>query len=322
MHQLRIDAVGFEGRSNAYLIEGDGPTSLIDTGVATAETEQQLRSSLSQHGVEIRDIDRILLTHFHYDHAGLAGLIQQESGAEVYCHPDEEPYVTAGSNGIAGQFAKERKDLQRWEIPSSALEELLDFLQSTASLAGDPPAVNTIDDGDRLQLGSSTATACHLPGHTAGHLGFDLGDGAVVAGDAMLPVYTANVGGADLRLEHPLVSYFESLDRILALEPDVVWPGHRDPIDDAVGRANEISEHHCHRAGRILDVLRDVGPTTPWQVATELFGDLRGIHILHGTGETYAHLDYLRLHGHVTMDDGRFDVQDGGDLKSSFPHFE
>lgn len=321
MYRLRVDAVIFEGQSNAYLLgtDGPGPTSLIDTGIATPEAESQLRDGLATHEISFEDIDQILLTHFHYDHAGLVGTIQRESDAVVYCHPDDAPFIERSSTDLHDQFSQQDRQLTEWGVPSRQREVLRDFLDASISLAGEPAAVTPVNDGDTIVAGERTATVCHVPGHTLGHVAYDF-DGDVVAGDTMLPTYTANVGGSDPRVEQPLATYFSSLRRLLAREPNMIYPGHRDAIQDPLARANEIIQHHRHRAQRIVHVLGQHGASTPWDVARELFGELDTIHILNGTGEAAAHLAYLRAHGHVERSDGTYEVLDEV-VEGTFPQF-
>ncbi|MFB6082975.1 MAG: MBL fold metallo-hydrolase, partial [Halorientalis sp.] len=112
---------------------------------------------------------------------------------------------------------------------------------------------------------------------------------------------------ADVRVDRPLERYLDTLDRIADAEFDRAWPGHRDPIDDPTGRAEEIAHHHEERAYRVLRALDDLGPSTAWEVSAELFGELENIHILHGPGEASAHLDHLARAGDVERDgDGTY----------------
>jgi hypothetical protein len=61
---------------------------------------------------------------------------------------------------------------------------------------------------------------------------------------------------------------------------DRAWPGHRDPIDDPTARAELIIYHHEERAWRVLDALPRKCPCDTWTVSDDLFGELKGIHIL------------------------------------------
>ena len=322
VERLELDATVFEGPSNAYLYQeqNSGSVSLIDTGVSTAAVADQLRRELSKRGLTFADIDHVLLTHFHYDHAGLAGQIQADSDATVWCHHRDSPLVAAGQDGIVELFAGDEQRLREWGIPAAERDDLRTFLRSTAGLAGQPVETTDVTDGDHIEIGAETVTVIHLPGHTAGHVGYRFSDGIMATGDVVLADYTPNVGGADIRLEHPLQRYFASLEALLSFEPDCLKPGHGDPITDPSNRIQRIIDHHQHRANQIIEILLETGPSRPWDVALALFGDLANIHILQGTGEAYAHLDFLLSTGHLSVDNGRYHVVNS-DISPGFPQF-
>ncbi|ELK55128.1 putative metallo-beta-lactamase family hydrolase, partial [Haloferax sp. BAB-2207] len=73
-----------------------------------------------------------------------------------------------------------------------------------------------------------------------------------------------------------------------------------------------IAEHHRERTERVVSVLDDHGPADAWTVSARLFGDLEAIHILHGPGEAFAHLDHLVAEGVVAPPDdgGRYELLD------------
>ena len=322
MHAIRLGNTVFEGENNAYLLgtEPGETTTLIDTGVSLPAVKSNLAAGLASYGLEYADVEAIVLTHFHYDHAGLAGEIQAESGAPVYVHRADAPLVAGEPAALANQDRRRRAALDRWGVPDGPRDELLAFAERHESLRGLPADVTPFDDGERFDVGSTSLIAYHLPGHTAGLAGFALGDdGAeLVAGDALLPKYTPNVGGADVRVDDPLGTYIDSLQRIVDGGFDRVWPGHRDPIDDPVARAVEIVDHHRTRTDRVVDVLRDRGAADAWTVSADLFGSLERIHILHGPGEAFAHLDHLEHQGVVEREGTEYrltvDEVDGEDV--------
>jgi hypothetical protein len=136
----------------------------------------------------------------------------------------------------------------------------------------------------------------------------------------LLPHYTPNVGGADVRVERPLANYLDTLERIINEGFVRAWPGHRDPIGDPAGRARDIITHHRERTENVLAVLREHGPATAWTVSAHLFGDLSAIHILHGPGEAYAHLEHLSAHGIVERTEERYRLLGSApDLDELFP---
>ncbi|QSW98399.1 MBL fold metallo-hydrolase [Haloterrigena alkaliphila] len=324
MDRIRLGNEEFEGRNNAYVLDDDDgdDLALVDTGLSTPAVREDLREGLAERGYSFADVDDIVLTHFHVDHAGLAGEIQAESDATVYVHEADAPLVEDDPDAVAAMEDRRQFLLDEWGVPEAKQAELLAVFDDASHLVGEPADVTPIEDGTVLEVGGRRLEAVHTPGHAAGHCCFEIseapgterGDGngdaagasAAFVGDALLPVYTPNVGGADVRVERPLERYLETLEWLADREYDRVWPGHRDPIDDPTGRAREIIDHHRDRTDEILDVLSEHGPADAWTVSDHLFGELSGIHIVHGPGEAFAHLDHLRREGVVAVDDGEY----------------
>ncbi|MFB6143405.1 MAG: MBL fold metallo-hydrolase [Halorientalis sp.] len=323
MDRIQLTNGFFEGDNNAYLFSGEGPTTLVDTGVAEPDTREQIRDALADHGAAFADVDQVLLTHFHEDHAGLAGEIQDESGATVRVHAADAPLVERDESALAAMEAQRERYFEDWGMPEPAQADLRDVLEAGEAYAGRPATVEPFEGGEQFRAGDETLTAVHLPGHTRGLSGFvreTAGGEQLLSGDALLPVYTPNVGGADTRVEHPLEQYLGTLDAIADADYDRAWPGHRDAIDDPSARAVEILQHHFERTERVLSVLADHGPADAWTVSDHLFGDLQAIHILHGPGEAYAHLTHLRNGGVVEREtDGYVLAADPPPLASLFP---
>ena len=322
MERIRLGNSVFEGLNNVYVLRGE-ETVLVDTGVATEPTKTELADGLADLGLTYADIDRVFLTHWHYDHAGLAGHIQQESGATIHVHEADAPLVAGDDDSLIEEQTLQQEKFEEWQIPDGPREELRSFLGGHADLRGEDVDVTPFEGGDRFHVNGLELEAVHLPGHAAGLTAFAVereGEQQAFVGDAILPKYTPNVGGADVRVAAPLASYVESLLEVVDRDWDRVHPGHRDPIDDPTGRARVILDHHRERTENVLDVLERHGACDAWTVSHHLFGELETIHILHGPGEAFAHLDHLESHGVVERDVNEYElVEPGVDVTELFP---
>jgi glyoxylase-like metal-dependent hydrolase (beta-lactamase superfamily II) len=327
MERIRLENTVFEGLNNAYVFGVDADvTTLVDTGIATPATCEQLAEGLSDLGLEFADIDEILLTHWHEDHAGLAGAIQDAGDATVRAHTADAPIIAREPEAWEGMLERQRALLSEWGTPAGPREELLGVLDENSSVSAASPTVEPFTDGERFRTAAGPLEARHLPGHAAGLTGFVFEDSegpVLLSGDALLPHYTPNVGGADVRVERPLAQYLRTLERIIEGGFVQALPGHRNPIEDPSGRAREIIVHHRERTENVVGVLRDHGPADAWTVSAHLFGDLSDIHILHGPGEAYAHLDHLVAHDVVERTDAGYRLLDAdADLDELFPTIE
>jgi glyoxylase-like metal-dependent hydrolase (beta-lactamase superfamily II) len=313
MERISLSNAAFEGDNNAYLFADGSETALVDTGDGAATTRKQLESALADRGVGLADIDRVFLTHWHGDHTGLAGRIQTESGANVYAHARDAPLVTGDEDAWATMYDQQGAYFAQWGMPEDKQRALRERMAGAEP--GDlAPEVTTFEDGDAFSVGGNELRVVHTSGHADGLCIFETernGRREVFSGDALLPRYTPNVGGADVRVERPLEKYLRALRRIADADYHRAWPGHRDPIDDPTARAETIVHHHEERAWNVLDALRRNGPCDTWTVSDDLFGELDGIHILHGPGESYAHLEHLERAGAVVRDGSEYRLADG-----------
>ncbi|QAU12855.1 MBL fold metallo-hydrolase [Halorubrum sp. BOL3-1] len=335
MKRIQLGNTVFEGENDAYLLDGE-TTALVDTGVALPEVRAELVDGLDGYGLAFADVDAVVLTHWHPDHAGLAGEIQAAGGADVYVHESDAELVDGSETPFFADRDLQRETFERWGMPDADRERLTAFFDAvSADLSGRPADVTTFVDGERIETGGVDLEALHLPGHTAGLSGFAFDPRTVpdhdpvagadateeaFTGDALLPKYTPNVGGADVRVEGALAAYAESLARIVARDFDAAHPGHRQRIDDPARRAATILDHHRHRTRRVVGVLDESGPATAWEVSAELFGSLEGIHVLHGPGEAFSHLDHLAAAGVVERDGAAYRLVDPDpDVDALFP---
>ena len=306
MDRISLSNQAFEGQNNAYLF--DGPeTVLVDTGDAVPATADALSAALADRGLALANIDRVVLTHWHGDHRGLAGQIQAESNATVHAHAADADLVAGDDAAWAALERRYERCFERWGMPADARESVRAVLASMAQTDNAPaPTVTPFESGDQFRVGETVLTAVHAPGHTVGSCLFATDENTAVTGDALLPEYTPNVGGADVRFDGALAAYLETLRTIERRGYDRAWPGHRAPIDDPAGRAATIRAHHETRAYRVLAALDRLGPSDAWTVSAALFGELTGIHILHGPGEAAAHLEHLTEAGAVDRENDQY----------------
>ncbi|MFI7385409.1 MBL fold metallo-hydrolase [Streptomyces sp. NPDC049813] len=206
----------------AYLWrDGTGPgaeLTLIDAGAAGAG--RPLARAVRDWGHAPEDVRRIVLTHFHEDHAGGAGEFARLSGAEVYAHRLDAPYVR-------GEAPGPEPVLEEWERPIHA--QALARLPPRPVHPELPPSVREVADGDVLDFAGG-ARVVGVPGHTDGSIGIELGlHGVLFTGDAVAasPVDGQVMLGVFNRRSEQAVASFH---RLAALDSDLACFGHGDPV--------------------------------------------------------------------------------------------
>ncbi len=205
----------------SYIVRTPGGLVLIDAGMDSDGAD--VHAGLRHLNADVKDVRAILLTHWHNDHSAGAQAIHAACGAPVYYHRADEPQFTrkAGAKGFRGWVSD--------RIPEVGLFVLFKGLLGEAA----PRAVaaqHFVQDGD-VVLDAFEVVA--TPGHTSGHVSYFYRPArALFAGDAL-----AVVDGRIRFMARPvtldLVAARASIEKCLSRDPQLVCPGHREPLTDA-----------------------------------------------------------------------------------------
>lgn len=295
----------FEGEINLYVIDGD-PLTVIDTGIGTPEALAALETGLVARGLSIEAIGRVVLTHKHADHIGLAREIHDRSGAPVLIHEDDWDGVVNLDARHEEHIPMVRKRLLSFNTPEADVEALVKFLGHGRRFARQTPA-EKLHDGQKLATGGPDLEVIHTPGHTQGSICLRYGR-HLFSGDHVLPTISPNIGAGEMRRRGMMQRFLNSLDRVGPLQADdlIVLPGHGGPFSNLAERVAQLKAHHGQREAAILEVLRAGGPKTVYEIARSLWAKLPGYHLVLGTSEVNAHLEKSLDEGQVRQEDGRF----------------
>ncbi|MGW3144635.1 MULTISPECIES: MBL fold metallo-hydrolase [Streptomyces] len=210
LHLLRFPV------GQAYLWRDGDELTLIDAG--PIGSGRLIADAVRALGRAPSDVRRIVLTHFHEDHAGGAGELAAPTGAEVLAHRLDAPFVRGAAPGPPPVF-------EDWELPIHA--EAAKHLPR-----GDPERperVTELSDGDVLDFGDG-ARVVHVPGHTDGSIALQLPEhGVLFTGDAVAaaPV-TGSVMPGMFNLDRDRA--VASFHRLADLDADLACFGHGDPV--------------------------------------------------------------------------------------------
>jgi len=220
---------------NWYLLEDGGRLTVLDAGVPGDWSE--FSAALSGLGYTPADIDAVLITHHHPDHAGNAERLRA-SGARLFSHPADAPYLRGerrmSNRGVVKYL------WHPWYV--------VYMLRQLAKGVGRTPAVARLDeltDGELVDVPGAPRVV-HAPGHTAGSCALFLEDSSMLfSGDALvtLDMTRGRTGPQIIRgaWTEDAELTVQSLDALAATNAQTVLPGHGEPWQQGIRSAVEIA---------------------------------------------------------------------------------
>jgi glyoxylase-like metal-dependent hydrolase (beta-lactamase superfamily II) len=284
-------------------LEKDGFT-LIDTGPNLPGVLPALEASLAGIGLTPEDCRRILLTHFHMDHCGLAGIIAGRSGASIELAEIEEQTIRSYAR-LDDREARLRAFARENGLDSGTIDLIIRAFSAFRTATSPFRSTGIIAGGDGVTLGGRAVEAIATPGHSRGHLSFYLPvEGFLIAGDHVLPHITPNLS-PDMTEPgfFPLESFLASLARVEELPAAMVYPAHGRPFAGLKARVAEMREHHRQRSGLALEALAQ-GPRSCFDVSQFIFGRIDSpFDRLLALNESYVHLIQLEREDRVRREE-------------------
>lgn len=281
---------------NLWLLrDGDGWT-VVDTGFGNNATRTLWEQIFRDH-LGGRPITRIIVTHLHPDHIGLAAWIADRCQVDVWMTQTEflmAHTIWAASGGdmhtrLSDLFRRHGLDEERTTMIA---ERAGAYRLGIPAL---PPTLRRIVGGDEISIDGRTWRVIIGHGHSPEHAALYCDAlRLLISGDMLLPKITTNVSVAPFEPDgNPLGMFLESLRRFRDLPEDtLVLPSHGAVFHGVHPRLAALAEHHEERFEIIIDACR-----TP-RAAPELLGHLfkrefDAHQLSFAMGETIAHLNYL-----------------------------
>lgn len=284
---------------NVYLIKGDNGWSVIDTGPKHPGAAKEWEKVLKTLNIPTGGIQNILVTHFHIDHMGMAGWLQQENGAAVYMSEPEYESLRAHythSFDISPLITA----LLALGLPPADAENIPVIFNAIEPLVSPLPEVTTITSPE-IFLGREAWQVFTQRGHAVGHVSlYSRERNLLLSGDQVLPSITSVIMFPQDENDNPLGDYLASLDQLSALGHARVLPAHGGVIDDLLVRIEELRAHHDQRLSFIVNRLRSCKEQNVKQLVDSLWGpDLFFLNQFLAFGEITSHLLYLQARGKV-----------------------
>ena len=294
----------FSGSVNSYLIRAPkGRWVIVDPGLYTATGIAGWKMAIDLLQIAPADVERILVTHYHSDHAGMAGWFGAWTSAPVHMHP-------ADTAAFAVEWGDRKKNVSDtiaqmraygMDGPSAALaerqtEERTRFICPYEGFA-------PLADGDLVPVCEGALQVLHVPGHTDGQCALLWPERRLLfAADLLLPVTFSPVCLHHFGDPDPVGTFLHTLTSFqrLDLSGYTVLPGHGWPFEDPLGRAALESRFYQERAEWCRAQCAQ-GLDTAWKIAKKLHREGGGKRYLRSImWETMAHVEYLARNGRLT----------------------
>ncbi len=297
---------------NLYLFDdGDGWT-ILDSGLNTSMVRDYWDGVFDKL-LDGKPVNRIVITHMHPDHSGLAGWLVERTGAPL--HMTRAEFLMARTLLLEKSEKVPEEAMafyKRAGFPPIALEAFAahgygNFSRAVWAL---PIGYRRMRHGDMLEFGGRKWRVITGSGHSPEHASlFCEDDKILISGDQLLPRITSNVSVYPVEpYGDPLGEWFASLYGLEHLPGDtLVLPSHNEPFRNVQQRTKDIRAAHIRRLVALVELCAE--PKTAVEGFPVLFRrKLTGMDYVMATGEAIAHMHYLEKRGHVErLSDGGID---------------
>jgi glyoxylase-like metal-dependent hydrolase (beta-lactamase superfamily II) len=303
VHWLRMPLPFALDHINLWMLEDGEGWTLVDTGLANAPTrahwDQVFGASLGA-----RPVRRILVTHFHPDHAGNAGWLCERFGAPLWITQGEYLTAHAVRAGAAGFVAEATLALFRAHgLDEARLGQLGMRGNQYRRLVGElPTSYRRIIDGESIVVGGRAWRVITGYGHAPEHASlYCEALNLLVSGDMLLPTISTHVGVWPTDPEGDPLGYFlRSIRRYRELPDDVlVLPSHGLPFRGAHARVAQLEAHHEARLAELLQACGEAPRSAADVLALIFRRPLDTQQLFFAMGEAIAHLHYLERAGRL-----------------------
>jgi len=272
---------------NCFIAKGENGWTIIDSGLHNPAAETRWKPLLANH-----EITEIIITHYHPDHYGFAGRLQDLTGAKVsMTETDKQTALRIWGEGFSQSL---RENYYKCGIPKDVADAMAENEAGFIPRVTPHPRVDRyLQEGDKILFGKYEYEVLEAPGHSDGLIClYNREKRVLFSTDHILPKITPNISYHFHGDKNPLEAFLESLQKFKRLEAEYVIPSHGKPFINANERIDEIIDHHNERLSKLVDIIRF--PSTVYDGCQKLFGRNFTTHEMRfAIGETIAHLEYL-----------------------------
>lgn len=288
---------------NCHAVKGTDGWWLVDAGLSREATIEGWMQFFEEHAIKPSDIKGIYVTHFHPDHYGCSGWLQNYSGAPVFIGAIDADrinhYWKNGDYILEAMGTLFRENGMTQDI----INQVTDSVDKLISFTVPHAELTILQPGQMVNIGDYKYQVILTPGHTDGHICFYNEDyGVLLSGDHLLPEISSNISlwpqpGAD---PNPLDNFLRALNSIRSLDCKLALPAHGKPFTTIEERISQLEVHHQERLVEIKNCA-GIGATA-YQVCKQVFRQDLSFHELRfAMAETLAHLVYSTYKGELEV---------------------
>ncbi|WP_442867722.1 MBL fold metallo-hydrolase [Caulobacter sp. NIBR2454] len=304
---LRQPLGGSLGFINVWAIEDGEGWTIVDTGMATPQTKDGWRAAFAD-AMGGRPVTRVIVTHLHPDHIGLAGWMTRKFDCRLWMTRLEYfqcRMLVADTGREAPQDGVRFYQAAGWD--EAAIEHYqVKFGGFGRAIHALPDSYRRMVDGETFEIGGRPWTVVVGSGHSPEHACLWQPDlKLLISGDQVLPKISSNVSVFPTEPQaDPMNDWLTSLARLKTIVPEdvLVLPAHNDPFHGLHSRIDHLIAGHERALGRLEKNLGEA-PRRAIDVFSLLFARVIGPDVLGmATGEAVAHLNCLVHRGSVTAE--------------------
>ena len=285
---------------NCYLLRDEGGWCVLDTGMNSDEAKQQWLDVIEAH-LQGEPITRVIVTHHHPDHVGLAGWLCDHHQVPLFTTEAEYLYTCAlNAESNRQPYWEVTRYFDRTGISETNRNALLNNQHYNHLVPSVPSSYHRLKDGQHLQIGRHQWEVITTRGHAPEHLCLYCRElDILISGDQVLPEITSNVSvSPTVPDDNPLQDWMQAHATLRQRVPDsvLILPAHQLPFKGLHQRLQAVVDHHNERLDALLALLDQ--PRTAQELTVTLFDKpLDEFQNFLAVGEVVAHLHYLLEQG-------------------------